>query len=141
MYGDTTVIRALAGRLRDQGSEIRAEAALLQGAAESVPWSGLAADAMRRLAHDHGGRLRSCAALHDEAADALERHAREVDRLEDLIAAVERRVLRLLDDVGGALHALASHVVPDGVDAWLAGFQAPPHGSKAWLHVRVPGSL
>ena len=138
MYGDTTVIRALAHRLREQGSEIRSEADALTGRAEAVPWDGLAAEAMRRLARDQAGGLRTCAALHEEAAEALERHAREVDHLKDLIAAVERHVLRLMDGVGGVVYALASHVVPDAVDHWLAGFEPPPHGSREWLDVDVP---
>ena len=140
MYGDTTVIRGLARGLRKQGQEIQAEADALVGRAEAVPWAGLAADAMRRLAQDHAGALRTCAGLHEDAAEALERHAREVDHLKDLIAAAERRVLRVLDDVGGVVHSLVSHVVPDAADHWLDGFVPPPHGSKGWLDVHVPRS-
>jgi hypothetical protein len=140
MYGDTTTIRALARGLREQGQDILAEADALVGRAEAVPWAGLAADAMRRLAREHAGGLRTCAGLHDEAAEALERHAREVDHLKDLIAAVERRVARMVDDVGGVLHGLVSHVAPDAVDHWLAGFEPPPRGSKDWLDVHVPRS-
>ena len=140
MYGDTTVIRGLARGLREQGQEILAEADALVGRAEAVPWAGLAADAMRRLAQDHAGGLRTCAGLHEDAAEALERHAREVDHLKDLIAAVERRVLRMLDDVGGVVHSLVSHVVPDAADHWLDGFEPPPHGSKDWLDVHLPRS-
>lgn len=138
MYGDTAVIRALAHALREQGSEIRAEAHALEGRAQSVPWSGLAADAMRGLARDHAGCLRTCAGLHEEAAEALERHAREVDHRKDLIAAAERQVLRLVDGAGGLLHGLASHVVPDAVDHWLDEFVPPPHGSLHWLDVHLP---
>ncbi len=141
MYGDTAVIRGLARGLREQGQEILAEADALAGRAEAVPWTGLAADAMRRLARDHAGGLRTCAVLHEDAAEALERHAREVDQLKDLIAAVERRVLRILDDVGGVVHSLVSHVVPDAADHWLDGFEPPPHGSKYWLDVHVPRAL
>ena len=119
MYGDTTVIRGLARGLREQGQEIQAEADALVGRAEAVPWAGFAADAMRRLAQDHASGLRTCAGLHEDAAEALERHAREVDHLKDLIAAAERRVLRMLDDVGGVVHSLVSHVVPDAADHWL----------------------
>ena len=140
MYGDTTVIRGLARGLREQGQEILAEADALVGRAEAVPWAGLAADAMRRLARDHAGGLRTCAGLHEDAAEALERHAREVDHLKELIAAVERRVLRMLDDVGGVVHSLVSHVVPDAADHWLDGFEPPPHGSKDWLDVHLPRS-
>jgi hypothetical protein len=141
MYGDTTVIRALARGLREQGADIRVEADALVGHAEAVHWTGLAADAMRTLARDHAGDLRVCATRHDDAADALDRHAREVDRLEDLIASIEHRVLGLVDNarsaLGGIAHAL-THMVPDPVDHWLQHFVAPPHGSKEWLDVRVP---
>ena len=140
MYGDTSVIRVLARGLREQGVEIRAEADVLVGRAEAVPWQGMAADEMRRLAHEHAGCLRTCAGLHDEAADALERHAREVDHVKDVIAAVERRVEHLLHRARGVVHAVASHVVPDAVDEWLDHFEPPPHGSQEWLHVRLPSA-
>jgi hypothetical protein len=145
MYGDTTVIRTLARRLRDQGADIRAEADSLVGHADAVHWTGLAADAMRTLARDHAGDLRVCASRHDDAADALDRHAREVDHLVELIATIEHRVLGVLDGarhaLGGITHAL-SHVVPDGIDHsldhWAPHFVPPPHGSKEWLDVHVP---
>jgi hypothetical protein len=140
MYGDTSVIRAQARRMRERAGEIRAEADELAGRAEAVPWSGLAADAMRRMAHDHAGRLRSCAAAHDAAADALDRHAREVDHLKDVIAAIEHRVLRLLDTAATGLAGLVGHVVPDAVGHWVHHFDPPPHGSRAWLDVRPPRS-
>ena len=144
MYGDTTAIRALAARLREQGLEIRAEADTLVGRAEAVSWSGLAADTMRLMSRQHAGELRTCAALHEEAAEALDRHAREVEHLQDLIAAVERRVTHLLASaaggLGGLVRHLTGHAVPDRVGHWLAHFDPPPHGSKAWLDVHVPSA-
>lgn len=85
MYGDTTTIRALAGRLRERGDEIRDLAAALSTHAGSVPWTGLAADAMRAHTAVRVCALLRTAALHDDAAEAVERHAREVDRLKDLV--------------------------------------------------------
>lgn len=85
MYGDTTSIRALARRLHERADEIRDLAATLTTRTDSVPWSGLAADAMRLHAADRVCALQRTATLHDEAADAIERHAREVDRLKDLL--------------------------------------------------------
>lgn len=123
MYGDTTVIRGLARTLRDQAGDIRHEADSLVGRADAVHWTGLAADAMRRLARDHAGDLRSCASRHDDAADALDRHAREVDHLVDLIASIERKVHSLLEAAG--------HLVPH--------LELPSHGSKGWLDVHLPG--
>jgi hypothetical protein len=126
MYGDTGVIRALARQLRDRGHAIRSEADDLLGRAEAVAWSGMAADAMRRVAAEHARGLRACADAHDAAADALERHAREVDDVKELIAEAERRVLHLLDSLSGV------------VGHWLHHFDPPPHGSREWLDVRLP---
>ena len=78
--------------------------------------------------------------LHDAAAEALDRHAREVDHLKELIAAIERRVRHLIDAAPAASSALASHLVPDAVDHWLAAFDPPPPGSREWLDVQVPRS-
>ena len=141
MYGDTTVIRGLARRLRDQGADIRAEADSLVGHAEAARWTGLAAEALRGLARAHAADLRTCAGLHADAAEALDRHAREVEHIEDLIAGIEHRVLGLLHSAGHALgglgHALA-HVVPDPLEHWAQHFDPPPHGSREWLDVVVP---
>jgi hypothetical protein len=138
MYGDTTTIRALAAQLRERGDEIRGEAARLATRAGQVSWQGLAADAMREQARVRAAALRRTAALHDDAADALDRHAREVDRLKDLIAAIERKVHDLLDEaadgVGGIVSSLRD-LLPGG----LSGFVPPPPGSRAWLGVDLPG--
>jgi hypothetical protein len=118
MYGDTRVIRGLARRMRDQADDLRGEADRLVGQAEGVWWTGWAADGMRSRARARGSALRHTATLHDDAAQALERHADEVDRLQELIAWVERRV---------QLHQLLDRFVP------------PPHGHRDWLTVDLPG--
>jgi len=138
MYGDTAVIRAQARRMRERAYDIRAEADELAARVDAVPWTGLAAEAMRRMARDHAARLRSCADAHDAAADALARHAREVDHLKEVIAAIEHRVLHLLEAATGGLAGLVAHVVPDVVDHWASHFDPPPSGSRAWLDVQVP---
>ena len=97
MYGDTARIRALADELRDRADDIRGLADRLTARADQVPWQGLAADAMRDHARRRAAALRRTACLHDDAADALDRHAREVDRLKDLIAAIERKVRGLIE--------------------------------------------
>lgn len=140
MYGDTDVVRALARQMRARGADIRSEADDLLARAEAVPWSGLAADAMRRLARDHAGGLRRCAEEHESAADALERHARQVEHLEEVIAAIERKVGHLLDSAAGGLAGLVDHVVPGSVADWLHHFDPPPHGSREWLDVHLPRS-
>ena len=138
MYGDTAVIRALARGMHERAGELRAEADELAGRVEAVPWTGLAADAMRSAARDHGARLRCCADAHDSAADALLRHVREVDHLKEVIAAVEHRVLHLIDAATSGLAGLVTHVVPGAIDHWLDHFDPPPSGSRAWLDVHVP---
>ncbi len=148
MYGDTTAIRALATRLRERADEVRAEADDLAALAARVPWEGLAADAMRHHARDRAGALRRTALLHDDAAEALDRHAREVDRLKDLIAAIERKVRHLLDAavdgavggaIGGVLGTVRHHLLPDALSDRLRDFDPPLPGSREWLDVDLPG--
>jgi hypothetical protein len=134
VYGDTAVLRALARAMREQGEDIRAESAALVSRADAVRWSGLAADALRRLAREQACVLTASAHAHDRAAEALERHAREVDHVKNLIAAVERRVDAVLDSVGadlsGLLHSRVVH--------WFARTELPPPGHLAWLDLRLP---
>lgn len=132
MYGDTGTIRALAARLRERADEIRTEAARLLARAEQVPWEGLAAQAMRSHARDRVAALARTAALHEDAADALDRHAREVDRVKDLIAAIERKVR-------GLLSGLKDRLIPDALDGVLHRFVPPLPGSRDWLDVDLPG--
>ncbi len=145
MYGDTTTIRALAAGMRDRADEIRAEATRLLARAEQVPWQGLAADAMRHHARGRAAALAHTATLHDDAAEALDRHAREVDRLKELIASIERTVRRLLDEIAdraqgivGGIMGGVGHVL-GGLEDALRGFVPPPPGDRAWLDVDLPG--
>ena len=134
MYGDTTVVRALAGAMREQAADIHGESAALLARAEAVPWSGRAADAMRLLARDHAAALAASARAHEDAAEALERHAREVDHVKALVAAAERRVQSALDLVGGGVTGL----VRSRAAHWLAHADLPPPGHLGWLDVRLP---
>jgi uncharacterized protein YukE len=115
MYGDTTRIRALADRLRERATEIRALADRLVASADRVAWEGLAADAMRRHVRDRATALQRTALLHDDAAEALDRHARQVDHLKDLIASIERKARGLIDTL-----------------------TPPMPGSLEWLSVDLP---
>ena len=134
MYGDTTVVRALARAMREQAADNQGESAALLARAEAVPRSGMAADAMRLLARDHATALAASARAHERAAVALERHAREVDHVKALVAAAERRVRAALDTVGGGVTGrLRSRVAH-----WLAHADLPPPGHLAWLDVRFP---
>ncbi|MFN8190870.1 MAG: hypothetical protein U0R78_10625 [Nocardioidaceae bacterium] len=146
MYGDTGVIRVLARRMRDQADDLRREADRLVGEAEAVWWTGWAADAMRSRARDRGAALRRTAALHDDAASALERHAAEIDRLKELIAWLERRAHSVvtaardrLADLGRRLLAGVRDLVPEPIDQLLDRFVPPPSGHRDWLTVELPG--
>ena len=134
MYGDTTVVRALARAMREQAADIHGESAALLARAEAVPWSGMAADAMRVLARDHATALAASAGAHERAAVALERHAREVDHMKALVAVAERRVRAVLDTVGAGVTGL----LRSRVAHWLAHADLPPPGHLAWLDVRLP---
>ena len=138
MYGDTEAIRGLAGTLRGHGAAISAEADVLSGRAEATPWLGLAAEAMRLRVQTQTLALRRTAQLHEDAAMALEWHADAVDRLKALIAAIERKVLALVQAARSRLSGLVEAVVPDPVDELLARFVPPPSGHRDWLNVDLP---
>lgn len=125
MYGDTGVMRKRVAELREQGVDLRGLADRLVAQTEGVGWSGRAADALVVRIRERAVHLRNVAARHDTAADSLDAHLLEVDRLKDMIAAVERRAGHLTQDRG-------EH--PPGPD-----FSPPPPGHKDWLTVDLPG--
>lgn len=131
VYGDTTAVRELARELREQAADIRAASTELRAQSEAVPWTGLAAEAMRRLARDHASGLVSAADAHERAAASLEHHAREVDHVRSVIASAERRVH---DAVAGG----ASDVAHGRLGRWLAEAALPPPGHLGWVEVRLP---
>lgn len=145
MYGDTEVIRRRAGRLREQGGDIRSLADSLVAQVENLRWSGRAAEAMRERVHERAARLREVAGRHETAAESLEAHGQEVEELKDSIADIERRADALLaeartraartvsDEAAGVTVAL------DPVDRTLAGFEPPAPGHRDWLNVNLPG--
>ena len=140
MYGDTSVIRDLARDLRERATDIRSAADRLVGQADQTRWTGLAADAMRSHCRERAVALRRTALLHDDAADALDRHAAAVDRVKELIATIERRVRGLLQSARDRLSGLTGGLhLPDPLDDALGRFDAPPAGSLAWLDVDLPG--
>jgi hypothetical protein len=150
MYGDTTVIRRLARELREQADEIKDEAIRLVARTEQAEWTGRAAGALRERVAAQSRGLRCCAADHEEAADALDRHAARVERTKELIAAIERRATRLVDAardrLGDAVDGLVGAVgsalpgaAGDAADRLLAGFEPPPRGHRDWLAVELPG--
>lgn len=138
MYGDTAVIRAMARSMRERAEDLVTDADQLSRCLEETRWSGLAASAMHRVAGEQALRLRCSADAHEGAADALDRHAEEVDRLKDLIAAIAQRADHLLDSAAGGLAGFVARVVPDALGDWADHFEPPPLGSREWLEVRLP---
>ncbi len=127
MYGDTTVIRRRAAELRERADEIRAEADRLVARTDAAGWLGRAGDALRVRVRERALALRRSAGRHDDAAEALDRHAHEVERLQRLIEEVEHRVRRLVESADS------------WATKWLHHAEAPVSGSLGWLHVEVPG--
>lgn len=120
MYGDSDVVRRHAGRLREQGDDLRALADQLVARSETLHWSGRAADAMRERVRERAARVREAAARHETAAAALETHGAEVDGLKDAITDAERR--------SRALEA----------DGLLDETEVPAPGHKDWLAIDLP---
>lgn len=142
MYGDTRVIRTLAVEMREQALDITTEADSLVGQADECPWSGRTADAMRHRSRERAAALRRSAARHRDAARALDRHAAEIDRVKELIAAIERKALGLVTAARDRLSDLVSGVrdlLPDRADELLDRFVPPPSGHRDWLVVELPG--
>ena len=151
MYGDTEVMRRHAGRLREQGADIRTLADSLVSQVENLRWTGRAAEAMRERMRERAGRLREVAARHETAAESLESHGQEVDGLKDAIAAIERRALGLQAEARGRAARRASDEDPgvtvtldpnepgDRADWAFAGFEPPPSGHRDWLAISLPG--
>lgn len=141
MYGDSVAMRGRAGQLREQGADIRAAADRLVARSEAVPWHGRAADAMRERVKERAVHLRATARAHDTAADSLERHLAEVDRLKEAIAEAERR---LGGRVGEAQHRVESSAYDESaatdVDRAMAAVTLPPTGHVDWLTLELPGS-
>ncbi len=142
MYGDTRVMRRRAGQLREQGSDIRAAADRLVARSEAVPWRGRAADAMRERVKERAAHLRAAAQAHDTAAESLERHLAEVDRLKDAVAEAERRVR---GHVADAQHRVPAYDATDATDETDADHRVattalPPPGHADWLALELSGS-
>jgi hypothetical protein len=125
MYGDTDVMRRRAAELREQGVDIRAMADRLVAQTEGVGWTGRAAESLGERIRERAVHLRDVAARHDGAAELLEAHLHEVDRLKDAIAGAERKAENLVADAPR--------------DRSVSAFAPPPSGHKDWLAVDLPG--
>lgn len=94
---DTRAIRRLAAALRDRAGWVRTEADALVAQTDAVGWLGRAGDALHDRVRGRALALRRSAMLHEEAADALDRHVRAVEGVQDLLEEAGRRALDLLD--------------------------------------------
>jgi len=146
MYGDTAVMRKHAAALREQGTDVRAMADHLVGQAEQISWTGRAAEAMRERVRERAAHLRGCASSHESAADALQQHLHDVDRVKDSIAEVERKATSLVADARTRVARVDAYDDPAGVerraadeDRALAAFTPPPSGHRDWLTIELPG--
>ena len=140
MYGDTAAMRKRVAQLREQGLEIRATADRLVAQAESVPWHGRAAESMRDRIKERAAHLRDAASFHDTAAESLEKHVHEVDRLQEVISTLERKAATLVADARTRVAALGDDGgAPSDEDTVLTQFVAPPPGHRDWLTVTLPG--
>ena len=125
MYGDTDVMRRRAAQLREQGVDIRAMADRLVAQTDGVGWTGRAAESLGERIRERATHLRDVAARHDGAAESLEAHLLEVDRVKDAIAGAERKAEALVAEAPR--------------DHSLAASALPPPGHKDWLAVDLPG--
>jgi Tfp pilus assembly protein FimV len=144
MYGDTAASRKRVAQLREQAGDIRAIADRLVAQAESVPWTGRAAESMRTRIKERASHLRLAAGHHDAAADSLSRHAGEVDALKDAIERISHKAAALTADArtraagAGPANGAGADAGSDE-DADLLTFVPPPAGHKDWLTVELPG--
>jgi Tfp pilus assembly protein FimV len=139
MYGDSAASRKRVAQLREQGGDIRAMADRLVAQAESVPWTGRAAESMRTRIKERASHLRVAAGHHDTAADSLARHASEVDALKDAIETISHKADALTTDARTRSAQADSAGTPSREDAALLAFTPPPAGHKGWLTVELPG--
>jgi uncharacterized protein YukE len=146
MYGDSTAMRKRAAQLREQGTDVRSLADRLVAQVEALPWTGRAAADLRERIKARASHLRDCAELHEDAAESLEKHLAEIDKLKDAIAGTERKAGSLVADARSRIGELTRHDDPAGVrrepsdtDLLLDQFDPPPSGHKHWLTVSLPG--
>jgi uncharacterized protein YukE len=121
MYGDMSRLRTRASELRHNADEMRARAKSLLAQAESMSWSSSAGDALRarirRIALDLGSQAQSF----DDAATALDAHARSVDDVKAAIADAQRWVSDAWNRAAHIAHN-AVEVVKDVVHSAVTGF-------------------
>ena len=116
---------------------------------DEIAWTGRAADAMRERVRDRAAHLREAAHAHDTAADSLEKHLAECDRLTEAIAGVERaRVVARRrrphpdrPDPARAADHDGVRATPTHEDQALAAFVATAARSQGLARRRAAGAL
>ena len=119
MFVDTGAVRHLAAELTERAVEIRATATDLHRRIAAVPWHGAAADAMRAHAACRLAALLHAADLHDDAGEALVKHADAVHTALTLLASVVDEVVdtaadtagQVADTTGSVAQTIADHTV------------------------------
>lgn len=145
MYGDTEVMRRRSAELREQGVDLRTLADRLVAQTEQVGWTGRAAAALGERIRERAAHLRDVAAHHENAADLLDLHLSEVDRLKEAIAGIERKADTLVADARARIARTERpsgsdvRLLPAPEDELLAAFTPPPKGHRDWLSVELPG--
>jgi hypothetical protein len=141
MYGDSAASRKRVAQLREQSGDIRAAADRLVAQAESVPWHGRAAEAMRTRIKERANQLRVAAGHHETAADSLAHHVTEVDTRKEAIESIRHKADSLSSDAASRIAVLDTegNAQPADEDVALAAFVPPPAGHKDWLTVELPG--
>lgn len=151
MYGDTATARRRAAQLREQAGDVRALADRLVSQAESVPWHGRAAEAMRTRVKERAAHLKAVAAQHETAAESLLRHVGEVDLAKEAIDRRSHRAAAMIEearsraaraayaDTAASVQVEADAARDAETDAALLAFDPPPAGHRDWLTVDLPG--
>ncbi len=146
-YGDVGVLRRRVDQLREQAADVRTLADQVVGRTDAAGWTGRAAETLRQRVADRASDLRAAAERHETAADSLEKHLIEVDRLQEEIATRERSTADLVAEARTRLaraRAVAGddprvRVAPDPDDLTLAELETPGPGHRDWLEVDLPG--
>jgi hypothetical protein len=136
MYGDPQQLRALARRMDEVAQDVRAESRHLDGAHE-VTWESTAAVLYREMLTTRAGELQQAVMDVEEVAEALRAQARAVEERLAQIAAAERWVMGMVDElrkhpgwIGGPLADWTAAKV-DSLLQTAENLPAP--GSQEWL--------
>jgi uncharacterized protein YukE len=109
LFADPREIRAIAERIRRHADAARAHSATIGTHVAQLEWAGIAAGAFRMQARALMGDLRVAARRLDDAADALRRHAANVEHALTSLAKLAIDGIDLGTDVVHTLGDLATN--------------------------------